>query len=315
MKLENIGFYTLSDYRAKNSSMFSPLYRCELLVTDRCNFHCPYCRGLQNGKDLSFKKSKRILEYWISEGLKNVRFSGGEPTLYEELPTLVRIAKRGGVQHIAISTNGSNTPDLYKRLAENGVNDFSISLDACCANTGDTMAGEKGAWKKVVKNIELLSSFSYVSVGVVLNEINENEATRTVMFAHKLGVADIRIIPSAQYNRKLHLNVPSKILDAHPILKYRLTNKRHVRGMHWTDSRKCKLVLDDMVVWNGNHYPCIIYLREGGIYQKPIGYINDRTRQDRFNWYTMHDSWKNNICRENCLDVCIAYNNMAKRNV
>lgn len=311
VKLEDIGFYTLSDVRAKNSSISSPLYRCELLVTSRCNFHCPYCRSLNNGKDVLLREAERILNYWISEGLKNIRFSGGEPTLYKDLNRLVKIAKRGGVEHIAISTNGSNRADFYKGLVDDGVNDFSVSLDACCASTGDIMAGKSGAWKTVVRNIEFIASFSYVTVGIVLNEHNEAEAEQTILLAHDLGVTDIRIIPSAQYNHRLHLNIPQHILNAHPILKYRLGNKRHVRGMDGQDSRKCKLALDDMVAWNGNHYPCIIYLREGGEYQKPIGQINAKTRRDRFDWYVMHDSWENNICRKNGLDVCIAYNNKA----
>jgi molybdenum cofactor biosynthesis enzyme MoaA len=308
LKLENIGFYTLSDKRAKESSAVSPLYRCEMLLTDRCNFRCPYCRGLQNGADLPFVEAERILRYWISEGLKNVRFSGGEPTLYKELPALVRISKHGGVEHVAISTNGSASAELYKRLAGEGCNDFSISLDACCSSTGDTMAGKKGAWETVIKNIEFISSLTYVSVGIVLNENNEKEAAKTVTLAHKLGVTDIRVIPSAQYNGKLRLNVPGKVIGAHPILKYRLTNNRHVRGMHWRDSRKCKLALDDMAVWNGEHYPCIIWLREGG---SAIGKVSDNTRQERADWYGSHDSWKSEICRKNCLDVCIAFNNKA----
>ena len=49
MKLEDIGFYTLSDERAKNSSLASPLKRCEILLTDRCNLKCPYCQGAREG--------------------------------------------------------------------------------------------------------------------------------------------------------------------------------------------------------------------------------------------------------------------------
>ena len=36
MNLKNIGFYTLTDDRAKNTSATSPMYRCEMIVTDRC---------------------------------------------------------------------------------------------------------------------------------------------------------------------------------------------------------------------------------------------------------------------------------------
>lgn len=94
MKLEEIGFYTLSDKRALNSSHCSDLYRCELMLTDRCNFKCPYCRELKNGRDLLYKDAKNIIEYWASENLKNIRFSGGEPTLYPKLINLVKIAKK-----------------------------------------------------------------------------------------------------------------------------------------------------------------------------------------------------------------------------
>lgn len=46
MKLEDIGFYTLSDARALSASEYSPLMRCELIVTSRCNFRkkCRYSR-------------------------------------------------------------------------------------------------------------------------------------------------------------------------------------------------------------------------------------------------------------------------------
>ena len=48
MRLEEIGFYTLSDERAKNVSSTSRMQRTEMLVTGRCNFSCPYCRGFEN---------------------------------------------------------------------------------------------------------------------------------------------------------------------------------------------------------------------------------------------------------------------------
>ena len=191
ISLENIGFYTLSDKRAMNSSYKSPLWRCELLLTNRCNFRCPYCRHLSNIADLPFENAKVIVEYWISEGLKNIRFSGGEPTLYLRLQDLVEIAALGHVERIAISTNGSQTSGYYRRLIDCGVNDFSISLDACCASTGDIMAGKNGAWENVIRNIELLSSLTYVTVGIVINENNEHEAVKTIELAHSLGVAEI----------------------------------------------------------------------------------------------------------------------------
>ena len=262
--LENIGFYTLSDARCANASASSPLWRAEIILTDRCNFRCPYCRGLR--RDLrgewDFDDAFRLLYRLSKHGLRNVRFSGGEPTSYGGLDLLVRETRRLGAEHIAISTNGSAPVGEYTKLIGAGVNDFSISLDACCAATGDQMCGVKGKWEAVVNNIRHLARLSYVTVGIVLSEGNLAEAEKTVALADSLGVRDIRIIPAAQFSRRLNVKVASE--SKYPILRYRLDNMRRgvpVRGLEDTDNRRCPLVLDDVAFAGGKHFPCIIYLR------------------------------------------------------
>jgi len=37
-KLEDIGFYTLTDERLKNTSLTSQMQRCEMIITEYCNF-------------------------------------------------------------------------------------------------------------------------------------------------------------------------------------------------------------------------------------------------------------------------------------
>lgn len=314
--LESIGFYTLSDKRAKNASITSPLQRCEMILTDRCSFKCPYCRGLRKdvaGGDLQFTQAMYTLKLWVEDGLRNVRFSGGEPTLYPRLVELIKYCKDNGVKRIAVSTNGASSMKMYQRLIDAGVNDFSISLDACCASIGDTMAGIKGAWVKVVSNIKELSKLTYVTVGMVFTEENIDRCVESVLFADWLGVSDVRVIPSAQYNVALTrlAILPAKVLDKYPILKYRIRNvhnNRHVRGIGEHDCSKCPLVLDDMAVAGNKHFPCIIYMREQG---DPIGEVGPHMRQERLDWFKKHNTKTDPICSKNCLDVCIQYNNTA----
>lgn len=202
-KLENIGFYTLTDERVRNTSATSQMKRCEMIITEYCNFTCPYCRGLKDEiyggrklKQLSLEEIKQNVDYWCEgEPLENIRYSGGEPTLHKDIREIIRYTKEKGVNRIAISTNGSNTWELYKELIELGVNDFSVSLDACCAIDGDKMAGGiEGSWDIVVKNIEKISKLTYVTVGVVLTPENVDSTIDTIKFADSLGVSDIRII-------------------------------------------------------------------------------------------------------------------------
>jgi molybdenum cofactor biosynthesis enzyme MoaA len=311
--LEDIGFYTLSDERARQASASSPLMRCELILTDRCNFKCPHCRGLQDdiAGTLTLDRAKEIVSLWAAEGLKNVRFSGGEPLVYPGLLELVQFTKSLGVERIAISTNGSAPRKRYLELLEAGVNDISISLDACCAAYGDKMAGVSGAWGLVVDNIQELSKLTYVTLGIVVTEETVAQLSETIHFAASLNPSDVRIISAAQFDQLLEAakTLPKELLSRYPILRYRVANLekgRNVRGLVDTDSHRCGLCLDDMAIAGGKHFPCIIYMREQG---EAIGEVGPNMRAEREAWFRDHDTHQDGICKKNCLDVCIDYNN------
>ena len=310
MQLEEIGFYTLSEARARSASAVSRLMRAELLLTARCNFACPYCRGA-GGPDLPLDEALSVIDLWARDGLYALRLSGGEPLLYRGLLDLVRAARAGGVERIAISSNGSAPLRMYRALLAAGVDDLSISLDACCAEDGEKMAGGvKGVFPRVVANISALSAETYLTVGIVLTEANIGKANDIIRFADGLGVSDIRVIPAAQDGNRLSgIAVDEDILERYPILRYRVANLRAgaaVRGLTSQDSHRCGLALDDMAVCAGSHFPCVIYLREGGA---PIGRVGPSMRTERQAWFATHDTGADPICSTNCLDVCVAYNN------
>ena len=93
-----------------------------------CNMRCSYCHNadivfgknsIQKDEAISFLKSR------IGK-LEAVVFSGGECTLYKELPTLAKEIKKLGFK-IKIDTNGTN-PAILKEMVEENLVDF-ISLD------------------------------------------------------------------------------------------------------------------------------------------------------------------------------------------
>lgn len=309
-RLEDIGFYTLSDKRAREVHETSPLSRCELILTDRCNFSCPYCRGGHGLGEMGYGQAEAVVRAWAADGLSAVRFSGGEPTLWPGLARLVQTAREDGIARIAVSTNGSAGIDFYRELAAAGVNDFSVSLDACCAATGAVMAGRDGkTWEKVVENIRELAAMTYVTVGIVVTDDNLGETAGTVALASSLGVTDIRIIPAAQQGGFLKSGeIPESTLAKHPILAYRIGNMeagRPVRGIPDGHPGRCPLVLDDMVVTVAGHHPCVIHMREGG---PPIGTVDkpmEDIRKERVAWFRENDPRRDPICKANCLDVCV----------
>lgn len=315
--LDEIGFYTLSEKRAKVSGLHTRMERAEIIITDRCNFKCPYCRGLREEirGEMPIEQIKRNIDILVKHNLRCIRFSGGEPTTHESLDDAVVWAKINGVEKIAISTNGSADLDEYEWLVQCGVNDFSISLDACCSSFADKMAGVSGKFNRVTDNIRALSKLTYVTVGIVISEETVHTTKDIVMFAHELGVADIRLISAAQFDKVLHQvkGIPQEVLDAHPILKYRVERAKNghpIRGIGRDDSSWCGIAVDDVVIAGKYHFPCVIHMRENG---NPIGEFNEDFRYERLMWACATDTKEEKICQKNCLDCIVQYNNTREK--
>jgi hypothetical protein len=164
---------------------------------------------------------------------------------------------------------------------------------------------------RIQQNIIELSKMTYVTVGIVLTNDNIANLKKVVEYAHELGVGDIRIIPAAQEDKMIEgvETLVPEIVAAHPILAYRVKNileGRHVRSIQEYDTNVCYIPIDDSVVCGDYHFPCVIYMREQG---EPIGRIGPDMRAERVAWSLEHNSFKDPICRANCLDVCIDHNN------
>ncbi len=65
-----------------------------------------------------------------------------------------------------------------------------------------------------------------------------------------------------------------------------------------------------MAVAGDYHFPCIIYMREKG---DPIGRVNKNMRMERLKWVETHDAFKDEICKKNCLDCLVKYNNDCRK--
>lgn len=324
MKLEQIGFPAMTNNRAKNVSTTSPLSRCELIITDKCNLKCLYCNGLNldYGTPINKYNAKNIILEWSKHNLQHASFSGGEPMCSPYIFEYTKLLKDNGVPNISISTNGTFPIDKYDMLVDIGMTHFSISIDGMDAEIADKMAGGiKGTWNKAVKSIEHLSKRAYVTASTVIGVDNWKKAPQIIEFIHNLGVADIRFSTATQFNKivpKMN-EIPKHILDCHPILKHRVNRIIEGKNMRGANPiKRCWLPLDDMVISNKYHFPCTMQMREGGQY---IGSIlqngsNDLLttksmadiREERKRWVESHNCLEDKICQNYCMDFIIAYN-------
>jgi len=136
---------------------------CELIVTEKCFFRCQMCEmwkrkeesnpSLQDWKNFvkTFRKSVN-LPFRVS-------ICGGETLTYHHLAELVEYTKNQGFD-VFITTNAflldKKTAD---RLYKAGLREYVISLDSNDKKIHDEIRGIKGSYKKVIRAINILSSY------------------------------------------------------------------------------------------------------------------------------------------------------------
>lgn len=137
---------------------------CVLLdVTQRCNQHCPICFASASPGEKSDppleeieRRMQRLL--CLSEERKfNIQLSGGEPTVREDLPQIVKMAKDKGFEYVQLNTNGKRIglEDGYAdKLKEAGVDAVFMQFDGMTDAVYENLRSEKllAVKKKAVEN-------------------------------------------------------------------------------------------------------------------------------------------------------------------
>jgi pyruvate formate lyase activating enzyme len=133
------------------------------LYVPSCNFRCPYCYNCdlilhpENFPDIS---QREINNYLLErkDFIDGICMSGGEPTLYPDLPAYFKEIKDKGFL-VKLDTNGTN-PKLLKNLLDFGLVDY-IALDIKSSLDFDNYSKAAGIkdkmmLEKVKDSIELI---------------------------------------------------------------------------------------------------------------------------------------------------------------
>lgn len=110
-------------------------------LTDRCNLRCSYCMPpegldwLPTEATLSDDEVKRLLRIAMTLGIREIRFTGGEPLLRRSLEELVAYAHslrtdEGKAPELSLTTNALGLDKRAAGLAAAGLSRVNISLDS-----------------------------------------------------------------------------------------------------------------------------------------------------------------------------------------
>lgn len=120
---------------------------CVLLeLTRRCNLRCPVCFASAGGEgDLGLDEIARLYDMLMERGGPyNIQLSGGEPTMRNDLPEIVRLGQERGFTFFQLNTNGlrlASEAGYAAKLHAAGVSCAFLQFDGLRPETYEALRG------------------------------------------------------------------------------------------------------------------------------------------------------------------------------
>ena len=129
----NNGFYIGESFKEYRDKEFVNESIIQFFVTNKCNLKCPICYGKYSVRIEKDPSSEEIIKI-AKRNIPKYYFalSGGEPTVREDLPEIIREVKKLGYRSVSLFTNGIKLTDFnyVKTLKEAGLDEVYLSFDS-----------------------------------------------------------------------------------------------------------------------------------------------------------------------------------------
>ncbi len=160
-------------------------------MTRRCNLACIHCYiSADEGShdELSTEEARAFLTDIAEMGSPVILFSGGEPTLREDLCELGRFAIEKGLRAV-ISSNGTTiTAEMAREFAEVGFSYVGVSLDGA-RETHDRFRRKTGAFDAALRGIRhCLEAGVKAGVRLTVNRANVEDLPAVLDIVEREGI-------------------------------------------------------------------------------------------------------------------------------
>ncbi len=163
-------------------------------LTNRCNLRCPICFANAAESGTLYEPSQDEIRQMLKNLRNNqpvptpaIQFAGGEPTVREDLPEIIQMAKDEGFTHTQIATNGIRlaTDENYaQELKDVGLNTVYLQFDGMTEEPYIEARNAK-LLKTKMKTIENCrkANLGVVLVPTLVKGINDDQVGDIIQFA------------------------------------------------------------------------------------------------------------------------------------
>ncbi|HEY6564195.1 MAG TPA: radical SAM protein, partial [Pirellulaceae bacterium] len=172
-------------------------FKADLAITYACNNDCPHCYNEIDRltlKSMSLADWRKVVDRLVEVGIPHLIFTGGEASLYPELPELIAYADaRGPI--CGLNSNGRRFAQatFARRMAESGLNHLQVTLGSHRGDVHDRMMNAH-CFDQTVRGIrQAMDAGIHTITNTTLMRMNAEEITDTVEFLYGLGIRTFAI--------------------------------------------------------------------------------------------------------------------------
>lgn len=149
----------------------------DIRLCGKCNLRCPFCFGPSHELEpLNINELINLVKKFYNHGVETIVVTGGEPTLFPDLPRLLREAKRIGLNTV-LSTNGLKLAENIEEIATN-LDWIGLPLDGKNSSANTRMRGNPNHYDTILNLISTLKrKYPHVKIklGTVVCALNKND--------------------------------------------------------------------------------------------------------------------------------------------
>ena len=227
------------------SAKLSAPYRMDLALTYRCNNACAHCYNARprNYTELDTQTWKKIIDRVWELRVPHVVFTGGEPTLRDDLVELVAYAQEKGLV-TGLNTNGRKLadPSLLQELIEAGLDHVQITIESCDSSVHNTMVRASGAWEETLTGLRnVVASKIYMMTNTTLLQNNAFELERILEFLAAEGVPTVGLnaLIYSGHGKEVQTGLKESELPALLDVAQRVTQAHGQRLIWYTPTQYC----------------------------------------------------------------------------
>jgi radical SAM protein with 4Fe4S-binding SPASM domain len=165
------------------------LARMDLAITYDCNNLCYFCYAgcPRVTEELSTQEWKLVIDKIKSLGVPSVNFTGGEPTLRDDIVELVSYAGEG--LSVGLITNGRLlSDDMCVKLKEGKLGHVQVTIHSF-ERMHDLASGVRGAWVDTINGVKsCLNNGIHVITNTTLMRNNVVDISEFIKYIYGIGI-------------------------------------------------------------------------------------------------------------------------------